>query len=146
MKNNNQMKSMPQMQTGMASPGPMNQKFKSNYEYLISKNQQEPGQQRHNEMHSSQNGSSSASLLSSLNVQQLDVSQMDVGSNLHSMSSSLSLKPNTWLPYSFQLNNESNNTQKMLSNSGNHQLTASYNEFYDKIIKKSPNTNFNYER
>ncbi|CAF0881705.1 unnamed protein product [Brachionus calyciflorus] len=131
-KNNGQMKSL---QHSTSNSNILSQKYKQNYEYFLAKNQHEVLQHVQSEM---QNNSQTSSLSSGLNINQFEPLPLDINHTYNSLPASLNLKPNSWLPYSFQLN-ESNNQ--------NHHHLMAYNEFYDKMIKKSPSNNsFNYER
>ncbi|RNA29858.1 Spermatogenesis- and oogenesis-specific basic helix-loop-helix-containing 2 [Brachionus plicatilis] len=113
----------------------MGHKYKQNFEYLISKNQQEALQFSH-DLHMPTN-----SPHASLNAP-YEQFPMDLNHSFSSLPASLNLKPNSWLPYSFQLNHETNNCLNIAKKNANHhhQMMA-YNELYDKMIKKSPANN-----
>lgn len=120
------------MQNVTSSSNFLGQKYKQNFEYLISKNQQEAIQHAHDlqmPISSSHAG---------LNV---PYEQFPLDLNFSSLPASLNLKPNSWLPYSFQLNNETNNCLNISQQNVNHHHMMAYNELYDKMIKKSPTTN-----
>lgn len=126
MKTSNQSKNLHSSSAGLLS-----HKYKQNFEYLMSKNQQEAIQHAH-DLHMP-TGSPHAGPNTAYEQFPMD---------FNSLPASLNLKPNSWLPYSFQLNNETNNCLKIApQNVSHHHHMMAYNEFYDKMIKKSPTNN-----